>query len=184
MFCLLGRQKSNNWRVRVILTLLVFGLYNSTQLGRSYFIAMLACGFIVAVFTLSPLRRLRRTEPEWILFTAEGVGSRHREGEFGIVPWSAFRRVTFHRSRLFPNSKTPGRRTWQIRLYREPNPIFHKLGGRRLPPTMNDVHFEIETTEEHAQQIVAELHKRFLGGWMPDQSSIILSSSRKIAASS
>lgn len=135
--------------------------------------AILAAG-VIAYFCVPQVRRLLRSQQEWLLFTAEGIASKHTTGKFQMIPWEDFKRVSLQRPFTFAR-REPGMVWWEIRLYREP--MFHLLNPEsawrwlRFRKTRYDIVFRFQANEEDARRVVGELRHRFSRGWQTQTNS-------------
>jgi hypothetical protein len=169
MFSLLGEPRRFTGKAAgFMIVILVFYGAAIIQFNQIIGSALCAVALALAVFWITPLRRLWRREQEWLLFTGDGVASRHTVGTFQVIPWLNFKRVTIQQLYTFKRIET-GIGKWEIRLFREAqltllDPTKHSgiLAGDRAG---REIAFRIRVTEADATRIVDRLRECFTRGW-------------------
>lgn len=168
MFSLVGRpRKLGIWTI-MISGYCMMQFMNAVRQGAmdvALLFAIAICVFIGILLLRSRLMRDRR----WVLFTREGVATRHTVGEFQIIAWENFHRVRFFRT-AFERDKR-GLPLYMLELYQEPNRFLFQRRNSLTRTFGETLRFQIGATEEDARIAVDEMRRRFSRAWKLEEQS-------------
>jgi hypothetical protein len=128
--------------------------------GWSMPAVVLLLAVVSLVFFAFRHRIMRR--PMWVLFTCEGIASRHEGGQFDIIPWDDIHHVRFYRRF---RARIKGVPKWVLELHREPNSYFFRRRNWLTRNFGRKLKFQVAATDDDAKKAIAELRRRFADAW-------------------